>query len=651
MTLQIFRFLIFSIAVFFARCELFGQISLDNNGSTRATGYDMQSKIVSVARGGKLYTYFTYLQNTDLTKTIDLGNGTRESPIFNIVIAEVENGRTGPVVANKLIVAQYWETFLDNNDFPAPHGGASMVLDADGFLHIVYSFHYGSLYHINSDRSLKEMPLSFSTSPQWINSGKWTYPIIKADGDGRLHVAGSFDGDNDNGNNARQVGYVQGNLTFSNGTKLASWPLVFDVRDPLKKYTATYQARYNVMMNVDARDNIQVFAPDQASFEHMLQYGFLNYRHYARNTGEEHFSLVALHAYENDPNMFEQGWGNVEFDELDDPHLLVQFTDYFYFESTKDQPCTYLKKNFKHVFRKNGVWGFAEESAPAGKDAHSSKLRIEDAGEIYIILQASDRYSNCSSSATPSIIYVGAKSSQDSKSHFKYTPITSDGASTKWYPTIEENGKFDFQNKNWFYTMWQDAVWYWLANEVRIKKVIPQKDLTFSQKTFGGVNDYITSEYIQTTDTVEIPSTASVRLRSKSIKLRSGFRARNGSFLNVVADTMVCVTNTCIDPVHSLNGGRTKKGDVISTYSPHSIKHEEKETNVYPNPTNGKFWISNDSGANLEVSVTDVLGKQILSLNSFEYKIELDISRKQPGIYIVEIKGKGKYYVKRLVKM
>lgn len=64
-------------------------------------------------------------------------------------------------------------------------------------------------------------------------------------------------------------------------------------------------------------------------------------------------------------------------------------------------------------------------------------------------------------------------------------------------------------------------------------------------------------------------------------------------------------------------------------------------TSVYPNPTNGKLFITNPSNSLQEITILSAVGKQILTVTSAEDIISLDISGQSSGIYMVKITNKS----------
>ncbi len=79
------------------------------------------------------------------------------------------------------------------------------------------------------------------------------------------------------------------------------------------------------------------------------------------------------------------------------------------------------------------------------------------------------------------------------------------------------------------------------------------------------------------------------------------------------------------------------------------IEDNEEENNLfslYPNPTNGEFTISSESN-DVEILVTDLLGKQILKTQSTQKTLKLKIDNE--GVFIVYLKTKDGVATRKIV--
>ncbi|MES2798949.1 MAG: T9SS type A sorting domain-containing protein [Bacteroidota bacterium] len=75
------------------------------------------------------------------------------------------------------------------------------------------------------------------------------------------------------------------------------------------------------------------------------------------------------------------------------------------------------------------------------------------------------------------------------------------------------------------------------------------------------------------------------------------------------------------------------------------------EFTLYPNPSTGIFNIETDSMQELSLTVFDLMGKTILTINSFTKMTQIDVSTSEKGVYLLQIIDEnGNSSTKRLVK-
>jgi len=76
-------------------------------------------------------------------------------------------------------------------------------------------------------------------------------------------------------------------------------------------------------------------------------------------------------------------------------------------------------------------------------------------------------------------------------------------------------------------------------------------------------------------------------------------------------------------------------------------KIAENNINLFPNPSNGKFTIN---GKNINnITITDINGRIIKSINASSNNINIDLSGKQKGIYFIKINSKNNNIVKKII--
>ena len=72
---------------------------------------------------------------------------------------------------------------------------------------------------------------------------------------------------------------------------------------------------------------------------------------------------------------------------------------------------------------------------------------------------------------------------------------------------------------------------------------------------------------------------------------------------------------------------------------PHGIKDIKAPTlKLYPNPANGNVWVDVNSDSPYTVTVTNIMGQVVTSMNGNTGKVNLNVSNYTPGIYIVNVR-------------
>lgn len=92
---------------------------------------------------------------------------------------------------------------------------------------------------------------------------------------------------------------------------------------------------------------------------------------------------------------------------------------------------------------------------------------------------------------------------------------------------------------------------------------------------------------------------------------------------------------------------------IISCVGVNELHTVETENifHVFPNPSYGIYNLNISNKDHVEVSITDILGKEILfNKNQFEENIAIDISGKPNGIYLLKIKTDKELFYSKLVK-
>ncbi|MGE0569209.1 MAG: T9SS type A sorting domain-containing protein [Bacteroidia bacterium] len=72
--------------------------------------------------------------------------------------------------------------------------------------------------------------------------------------------------------------------------------------------------------------------------------------------------------------------------------------------------------------------------------------------------------------------------------------------------------------------------------------------------------------------------------------------------------------------------------------------------NIYPNPNNGSFIVDTKTFNNKQINIVDITGKVVLSTDSSDDKIKIDISNYSKGMYFVIIKSEKTTSTIKVVK-
>ena len=117
------------------------------------------------------------------------------------------------------------------------------------------------------------------------------------------------------------------------------------------------------------------------------------------------------------------------------------------------------------------------------------------------------------------------------------------------------------------------------------------------------------------------------------------------------------VWNITCQPSYKMGNGATQTAIVksksnISNNRTTSIKKTESNFSVYPNPTNGNLTITFANSTKGSVKVISVLGEEVFSeaFNTSTEKLNIDLSKYENGIYLVQVITNNTTSVKRIIK-
>ncbi|NOX46585.1 MAG: T9SS type A sorting domain-containing protein [Chlorobi bacterium] len=72
---------------------------------------------------------------------------------------------------------------------------------------------------------------------------------------------------------------------------------------------------------------------------------------------------------------------------------------------------------------------------------------------------------------------------------------------------------------------------------------------------------------------------------------------------------------------------------------------------IYPNPSQGKFWIQNPKGKNefLSIEVFNSFGKRLMEFETAEELMQIDLSDKPKGVYLIRIKSSKEVFNEKVI--
>ncbi|MEW7279539.1 T9SS type A sorting domain-containing protein [Aquimarina sp. 2201CG1-2-11] len=600
------------------------EIEVTSIGSTRGTAYAMQNKILTVVRDFKSFSYFTYLE--EITGSNDR---------FNVKILEYNNLTSDKRYLHVAEITQ--DLGLAQN----PHGTSSITLDNEGYLHVVFGPHHGDLRYRKSKNSLYDSSLTFLPeetipslkSQDFRTKDKWTYPIIKVDNSGTIHISGSLDaqftdnnGENNNGDgeddrDAKDIGYIR-------KKKNGNWEYPLSPVDPLGDFNPNNFVRYDVMMNIDNVGNIHILAPDSNHNDKNPDEPswYLDYHYFKSNNGGDSFDNLGL-AWEYN-NQTAQGKANIAFDSNNNPHFTIVAGG---------------KSRSERIYYNyyNGTSWENEEIEIENKYLHEPKIRIDTYGQLYISFYGTN---NSGWTSTGTVRYLAHKDLYDPNSELEITMLNQTSRSLNWIPTLEENNDYENLNKNWSYTMWQqnDNGVPSQKQTIYSDKIIPC-NFTIPDQIYIGFTDFKARKLLNIGDStsLEQPTNKSIvannsnasYISGKRIKFSAGFSVQRGAKFHASIDPGL---NKCDDRTIVVNRSNFKSENLKEDL----ILDQKTGFVLYPNPNNGKFIIevpASDTSNGTKIKVFDIHGKLIFYKKHTVNQIDVDLTTFLSGIYFINI--------------
>jgi hypothetical protein len=76
--------------------------------------------------------------------------------------------------------------------------------------------------------------------------------------------------------------------------------------------------------------------------------------------------------------------------------------------------------------------------------------------------------------------------------------------------------------------------------------------------------------------------------------------------------------------------------------------NKKSSVTVFPNPSNGKITIESKEKI-LFLSITDMTGQNVLTLNPGNYSLQADLSEKSNGIYFLKVRTNERIAVRKII--
>lgn len=142
---------------------------------------------------------------------------------------------------------------------------------------------------------------------------------------------------------------------------------------------------------------------------------------------------------------------------------------------------------------------------------------------------------------------------------------------------------------------------------------------------------------------------SSIFLASNSIIFGPGFKAVTGSYMHAFISE-----NYCPELPESIVANESGYNNGISDHSNDSQSMlGENDIRIYPNPTNGKFYIDflNHPLENAELFLFDFRGQKIQNFITIDRdKIEMDLSYLPKGTYLILIRDSQQVIKRKIIK-
>ncbi len=592
-------------------------ITVSTSGSVRGSAYAKQNKIVTLERGGELFTYFAFLEE--------------QSPVTAYTVRVLEYNHKDSM-SNYVDVGDIQLL----NGYP-PHGTPSITIDKDGYLHIVYGPHYAEIKYRKSTQSLFNSSLNFSpivtVGALKSSHDQWTYLTIKSDDSKTLHISGSLDATNPFSDKAQDIGYIRKKIN-------QQWEYPLQTNDPVNSFSPNYEyVRYDVMMNIDNNNKVHILAPDTNASLSLPEWK-TDYYYFTSGTGGNSFNSQGL-VWEHDL-VQSRGRGNIAFDSNDFPHFTINAGN------------TVLSEYIYHNYYNGQSWT-KDAIGLQGKYVHVPKLRIDDYNHLFMSFYATN---GSGWTSTGSELYLAFKDLNDSNATIKKYLYRKIPGSLIWIPTIEEFERFTNINKNWFHMMWQESTSHNnnAIQHIYADLVVPT-EFAVPVRTYKRHTDFKTGTLLtagnpnatsQPSLKTTLSETSTANFTSgQRIRLSPGFHIKRGAKFHATIDSGL----EGFDKITNLMS-KTGLKDEFEESSAEEVSSENQGLLLFPNPNTGVFHIDLPESLISEkvlVQIFDGLGKLVHQEKINASRGTIKTNSLSVGTYYLKVTHKETLFSKKIL--
>ena len=76
---------------------------------------------------------------------------------------------------------------------------------------------------------------------------------------------------------------------------------------------------------------------------------------------------------------------------------------------------------------------------------------------------------------------------------------------------------------------------------------------------------------------------------------------------------------------------------------------EINELSIYPNPTNDQFVIEMEDEVKVDISISDMNGRNIRRIQNYANGSSIDLRGNEPGIYLIRIETENGQTIRRII--